>query len=165
MFAVAAVPLVQLSAPKSANAAKYGGFGSGSPEKIDPSEAIIDEDVLKSGPVQDALSKVKAYANLAKEMSAALEKNSQLDLGPTIRKEYDFVALRASLNTLNTAFDEDTQRGTDRLIRLVLQDITELEIANKQKDGIARSERRVNTLQAKLAKLETSFNDFIAFAG
>ncbi|CAB9520367.1 expressed unknown protein [Seminavis robusta] len=164
MFAVASVPLIQVVAPESASAAKYGGFGAGSPNVFDPKEAIVDEDILKSGAVQDALGKVKGYSNLVKEMSAALDQNPQVDLGPTIRKQFDFVQLRSSLNTLNTAFDEDTQRGTDRLIRLVMQDLTELETSNRQKDGIVRSERRMDIMKGKLAKLGTSFDDFLAFA-
>ena len=164
VFAVASVPLIQLSSPESASAAKYGGFGAGSPNALDPADAIVDEDILKSGPVQDALGKVKGYSNLVKEMSAALDKDPQADLGPVIRKQFDFVQLRSSLNTLNSAFDEDTQRGTDRLIRLVLQDLTELETSNRQKDGILRSERRLGIMKGKLEKLGTSFDEFLAFA-
>jgi hypothetical protein len=164
MFTVASVPLIQLSAPEQARAAKYGGFGAGSPNVLMPSDAIVDEDILKSGPVQDALGKVKGYSNLVKEMSLALDKDPQLDLGPTIRKQFDFVQLRSSLNTLNTAFDEDTQRGTDRLIRLVMQDLTELETSNRQKDGISRSDRRLDIMKGKLQKLGSSFDDFLAFA-
>ena len=93
-FAIASVPLIQIATPESANAAKYGGFGAGSPNALDPSEAILDEDILKSGPVQDALGKVQGYSNLVKEMSAALDKDPQADLGPVIRKQFDFVQLR-----------------------------------------------------------------------
>ena len=106
--AVAAVPLFQLGAPESASAAKYGAFGAGSSNVLDPSEAIVDEDILKSGPVQDALGKVRGYAKLVKDMVALLDKDPQADLGPTIRKQFDFVQLRSALNTLNSAFDEDT---------------------------------------------------------
>ena len=162
--AVAAVPLFQLVAPEPASAAKYGGFGAGSPNVMDAKEAIVDDDILKSGAVQDALRNVKAYSTYVKELSAFLDTNPQADLGPSIRKNLDFVQLRTNLNTLNSAFDEDTQRGTDRLIRLVMQDITELETANRQKDGIARSERRLGTMKGKLDKLATSFDDFLAFA-
>ena len=164
MVAVAAVPIFQLGAPEAASAAKYGAIGAGSPNKLDPTESIIDEDILKSGPVQDALKKVQGYSSMAKELSAALDKDPQADLGPVIRKQFDFVQLRSALNTLNTAFDEDTQRGTDRLIRLVMQDLTELETANRQKEGVVRSERRLGIMKGKLDKLGTSFDDFLAFA-
>ena len=63
------------------------------------------------------------------------------------------------------ASDEDTQRGTDRLIRVILQDLTEMEAANSQKDGIERSPRRVANMMAKLDKLQGSFDQFLLFAG
>lgn len=162
MFAAAAaIPLLKT---ENANAAKYGGLGAGSPNVLDPKDAIVDEDVLKSGPVQDALNKVKGYRDLAAELLSTLEKDAQADLGPIIRKKLDFVEVRQALNTLNGAYDEDTQRGTDRLIRLVMQDITELETANRQKDGVARSDRRLGIMKGKLDKLSQSFDEFLAFS-
>lgn len=150
--------------PGTASAAKYGGFGASPSNVIDPKDAIIDEDILKSGSVQTALQSVKGYLGGVRSMKDALSKNGQVDVGPFLRKEYDFVKLRADLNTVNTAFDEDTQKGTDRLIRNIMQDITELETANRQKDGIARSERRLEIMNGKLDKLAKTFEDYLAFS-
>jgi hypothetical protein len=150
-------------APQNANAAKYGSFGAGSPEVLDPATAIIDDEILATQAVQDAFSKVKSYKSTVESIKSTLASNKQADVGPTIRKELDFVALRTDLNTLNTAFDEDTQRGTDRLVRLIMQDITELETANKQKEGVARSEKRLSIMMGKLDKLEKAFGDYLAF--
>ena len=97
-------------------------------------------------------------------MKAGLDADPQLNIKPAIVKELDFASLRDTLNTLNTAFEEDTQRGTDRLIRVILQDITELETANAQKDGVPRSPRRLEIMQGKLAKLDKAFGDYLAFA-
>ena len=83
---------------------------------------------------------------------------------PYIVKSLDFSSLRDTLNVLNTALDEDSQKGTDRLIRAIMQDITELEIANTQKDGIPRSPRRLEIMQGKLSKLDKAFSDYLAFA-
>jgi hypothetical protein len=151
-------------APQSASAAKYGGFGAGSPEVLDPSAAEVDSDVLGSGAVQKALVKVKGYQASVRSMQSTLATDKQANVKPTLIKELDFGDLRATLNTVNTAFEEDTQRGTDRLIRAIIQDITELEISNKQKEGIPRSDRRVDTMNAKLAKLDKAFEDLLAFA-
>lgn len=153
-----------LALPGAANAAKYGGIGAGSPNVMNPKDADVDAEVLASGPVQKALQAVRSYQAATKSMFEALEKNSQTDIGPFVRKEFDFVKVRSDLNTINTAIDEDTQRGTDRLIRNILQDITELETANKQKEGVERSERRLDIMKAKLAKLDQAFSDFLAFA-
>lgn len=149
--------------PTPANAAKYGSFGAGSPEVLDPATAIVDTEILASAPVQKAFASVKTYKDAVAAMKATLNGNNQADIGPAIRKELDFVQLRADLNTLNTAFDEDTQRGTDRLVRLIMQDVTELETANKQKPGVSRSEIRLNIMYGKLEKLNKAFSDYLSF--
>lgn len=146
-----------------ANAAKYGSFGADSPNVLDPKTAIVDSDILASTSVQASISSVKKYLSSVQGMQAVLKQDSQANIGPSIRNDLDFVALRSDLNTLNSAFDEDTQRGTDRLIRIILQDITELETANKQKDGVARSERRLAIMNGKLEKLNQAFSDYLAF--
>jgi hypothetical protein len=153
-----------LFSPTRAMAAKYGGFGAASPEVLDPSQAEVDSDVMRSDSVQKSIAKIKSYLNTVREMQNGLEKDPQLSVKPIIMKQLDFADLRTTLNTFNTAFEEDTQRGTDRLIRVILQDITELEIANQQKDGIPRSPRRLDIMQGKLAKLDQAFVDYLAFA-
>jgi hypothetical protein len=152
------------AAPQPALAAKYGSLGAGSPEVLDPSQAEVDSDVLESGAVQKALIKVQGYQASVKTMQTSLVNDKQANVKPVLIKELDFGDLRATLNTVNTAFEEDTQRGTDRLIRVIIQDIAELEIANKQKEGIPRSDRKVGTMNAKLDKLDKAFGDYLAFA-
>ena len=46
----------------------------------------------------------------------------------------------------------------------MMQDLTELETSNRQKEGIERSDRRLATMKGKLEKLGTSFDEFLAFA-
>ena len=151
--------------PSDVSAAQYGNFGAGtSPGVLDPKAAEVDADILKSDSVQSALKKVKGYRTAVQDMQAALKADAQVNVKKTIIKELDFADLRDTLNTVNTAFEEDTQRGTDRLIRVILQDITELEQANTQKDGIPRSARRVEIMEGKLFKLEKAFSDFLAFS-
>ncbi len=156
---------IAFGGPSDAFAAQYGDFGKGSsPGVLDPKTAEIDADILKSDAVQSALKKVKGYRSAVQDMQAALKADSQVNVRKTIIKDLDFADLRDTLNTVNTAFEEDTQRGTDRLIRVIMQDITELEQANTQKDGIPRSSRRVEIMEGKLAKLEKAFSDFLAFS-
>lgn len=158
--AVAAFTLI----PGRANAAKYGGFGAGSPEVIDPKDAIVDEDILKSDSVQKGIAAVRGYKQSVVDMKAILASDNQADIGPKIRKDFDFSVLRTDLNAINAALDEDTQRGTDRIVRAILQDITELEVTQKQKPGVPRSETRLGNVCKKLDKLEKSFDDYLAFA-
>lgn len=146
-----------------ANAAKYGAFGASSPEVLDPKSAIIDDEILKSEPVQTAIACLRGYLDAVTSIQSELKGNGQADIGPSVRAKFDFVKLRADLNTAGTALDEDTQRGTDRIARLILQDITELETANRQKDGVARSEKRLAIMTKKLDKLAKAFKDYLAF--
>jgi hypothetical protein len=160
--AITASLLMGVVAP--ANAAKYGDFGAGSPLVLDPSEADIDRDVLGSSSVQNAIRKVKDYQIKVQEMQASLVADNQANLRRTILKEFDFAQLRDTLNSINAAVEDESQKGVDRLIRVILQDLTELEIANTQKEGIMRSPRRLEIMNGKLAKLDQAFNDYLAFA-
>jgi len=160
----AAVAASLTIAPGRANAAKYGGFGSGSPEVVDPKDAIVDADALRSDSVQKGLAAVRGYKQSVVDMRKSLVADNQADIGPKIRKDFDFSVIRTDLNAINAALDEDTQRGTDRIVRAILQDITELEVTQKQKPGVPRSETRLNNVCRKLEKLEKSFDDYLAFA-
>merc|ERR1712071_624871 len=145
--------------PNVANAAKYGGFGAGSSAVIDPKDAIIDSDILATESVQKALTGIKGYISAVDGMKELLSSDPQADIEPLVRKSLEVSQLRTDLNEFNTIFDEDTQRATDRIIRIVLQDISELEIANKQKPGVPRSQSRFDNLNAKLQKLSKAFSD------
>ena len=106
---------------------------------------------------------MRGYKQSVVDMRKALAADSQADIGPKVRKDFDFSVLRTDLNAINAALDEDTQRGTDRIVRAILQDITELEVTQKQKPGVPRSETRLNNVCRKLEKLEKSFDDYLAF--
>jgi len=149
---------------KPAMAAKYGAVGRGSPNVLDPKEAIVDQDILASDSVQKSLGEIKLYAKAVAAIKAELLKNPQADIEPYIRKNFDFSILRASLNNINSVFDEDTQRGTDRIIRIIIQDVNEIEVNSRLKEGIPRSEKRLVLINGKLSKLEKAFKDFLAFA-
>jgi hypothetical protein len=133
------------------------------PEVLAPDPSAVDRDTLKSGKVQDAIKTTKYYLAVVQEMEKQLTANPQLDLGPAIRKYFAFNEIRTALNTVNEALDEETQRGTDRLIRNTIQDITELESANKLKAGVVRSERKIAIMTGKLEKLDRAFTEFLAF--
>jgi hypothetical protein len=147
-----------------AYAAQYGAFGASPSAVLDPATALVDAEVMASQAVQSAVTQIKGYKSVVKDMQASLKSDPQFNVQSLITKEFDFAKIRDTLNTFGTAFEEDTQRGTDRLIRVILQDITELQVANTQKAGIDRSPRRLETMQKKLAKLEQAFDDYLAFA-
>mmetsp|Transcript_6881 Transcript_6881/g.10141 ORF Transcript_6881/g.10141 Transcript_6881/m.10141 type:complete len:208 (+) Transcript_6881:117-740(+) len=159
----AAATFVTLASPQEASAAKYGSVGRDSSAVLDPKDAIIDDEILATEAVQKSISNLKAYLNIVQKLKANVASNGQADIVPMIRTDLDFVALRGAMNTLTTAFDEDTQRGTDRLVRIIIQDISELEANSKLKEGIPRSEKRLVVINGKLDKLEKAFSDLLAF--
>jgi hypothetical protein len=160
--AAAAFATLAVSA-QPAYAAKYGGFGAGSPEVLDPTRADIDQGILKGGDVQQAITDIKGFQSKVRNMQASLQSDPQVNIKSTLIKEFDFAKLRSTFNTYNKPFEEDTQRGTDRLIRVILQDITELDLAATLKSGIPRSDKRVTVMTGKLSKLDQAFDDLLAF--
>jgi len=160
-FVVAGGISTAVFAPAPANAGWATGPGSA---VLDPKDAIVDEEIFKTPVVQKALKSVKAYSSSVTAMKKTLASNSQADLKPIIRKEFDLGNVRADLNSLNSAFEEDTQKGTDRLIRVILQDLNELEVTNAQKAGVQRSEIRVSKMNGKLDKLQVAFDSFLKFS-
>mmetsp|Transcript_45180 Transcript_45180/g.141570 ORF Transcript_45180/g.141570 Transcript_45180/m.141570 type:complete len:174 (+) Transcript_45180:247-768(+) len=150
-------------APSSAFAAKYGGFGADSPEVIDPKTAMADKTALESKEVQDSLKKVQAVLDKVKTARAAINADAEADLMPTIRS-ISYADLRIAMyKASNEVFDEDTQRGTDRLIRVIMQDISEAELAATQKRGVPRTERKLDALRRKMQKLDTGLEDYLKF--
>ena len=91
-----------------------------------------------------------------------LSSNTQADLIPGIRKTFEFSKLRNDMNTFGTSFDEDTQRSIDRISRLIIQDVTELEAASAFKGG-GRSEKRYANVLGKLKKLDGAFGELLAY--
>lgn len=145
------------------NVANAGWLVQGSPEVIDPKDAVIDSDLLKSSEVQGSIKDVKAYKETVARISKNLKSDKQYDMLPEIRSEFEFSKLRNTLNQVNTVFDEDTQKGTDRLVRVILQDVNELGDSSRMKQGAPRSDKKAVFISKKLAKLEKAFGDLLAY--
>ena len=71
--------------------------------------------------------------------------------------------VRATFNKLTPIWDEDTQRGVDRLTRAVIQDITEAEAASKYNDAGVRTPKKLTLLTAKLDKLDGSMRKLFGY--
>jgi cob(I)alamin adenosyltransferase len=63
----------------------------------------------------------------------------------------------------NGAFSEDTQRGTDRLIRNIIQDLTELDREAIVKPGKQRSEVKVKAVEKRLNAAADALEQLSAF--
>ena len=120
-----------------------------------PKDADIDQDLLSSRPVQASLRNMIKYKNAAKTLKGAFEKDTGMQLIPTIRKEFDFSKLRDDLNVVTTVFDDDTQLTTDRLGRAILYDLTELENASRlKKEETGRTEKKIASVSKWFDKLD-----------
>jgi hypothetical protein len=86
-------------------------------ETTKPENAEKDDELLGSKAVQDSLAAIKKYRSAAASLSSQFEADTNMNLIPVIRKEFDFSKLRDSLNTITTVFDDQTQLTTDRSIR------------------------------------------------
>merc|ERR1719231_118041 len=163
--AAAAAAAVAGARPGTAYAAKYdklGGFGSGDFEVTDPTKAILEGDKARLKSLNDKMLNYLKACQLAKQ-SVAQDQNS--DIVPFLTKAYVVSDMRPVLNEISLMFDEDSQRGLDRLNRKVINDVYSLlsDVApfkqNKDSTGkLPRSGRRVETLVSKLADLEAALS-------
>jgi hypothetical protein len=154
---------IGLSINTPAYAATYGGFGAGSPEVLDPKTAVVNQETYKSDEVKGGIEGLAALTKSVGEIKASLKANGQLDFTVPFKAELSRGKVRNVLNAYNTAFEEDTQRGTDRLIRAVIQDVTELDRELQVKPGKARSATKVEACLKRLGAAEKALNDLAAF--
>ena len=143
-----------------AHAAQYGGFGKAPTAVFQASDVVIVEvtDDVKKG--KETLDKTVAAV---KEIRATLKNNAQADLIASVKSSLNAATLRDALNKYNAAFDENTQRGTDRLIRVALQDITELQRDVVIKDGKTRADTKVVAIDKRLAALEDALTTLCSY--
>lgn len=155
--------MLTLGNPTLTLAANYGGFGSSYSEVINPKDSVLSE----TGMSEDAkagLASVKTFIGSIQSAKADLAKDNNIELSQRLQSALNPAAVRGALNKYNTAFSEDTQRGTDRLIRLVLQDLTELDRESTVKPGKTRSEIKVNNCLKRLNAAEEALTQLASFA-
>jgi hypothetical protein len=142
-------------------AATYGGFGKGSPLVLDPKASVLNTEA-NTEDVKAALTDMTAYTKTIVDLKEKLLVDGNVDVS-SYMKDLGKGKMRTTLNKFNTAFDEETQKGTDRLIRNVLQDLTELDRELSVKNGKKRAEPKVEASLKRLEAAETSLNDLAAF--
>lgn len=130
-----------------------------------PKDADIDDELLASKPVQDALGRLKGYKGSAMALKGDFAKDNNMNLIPSIRKEFDFSKLRDDLNVVSTIFDDQTQLTTDRLSRAILYDLTELENASRVKKGedTTRTPKKIANVDKWFVKLDSDFDTFLSY--
>ena len=154
--------LLSIGAPNVVLAANYGGFGSTYAEVIDPKDAQLAEGGV-TDEAKQGLTAIRSYISTIQSAKADLAKDSNVELYARLQKSLDPSVVRTSLNKFNTAFSEDTQRGTDRLIRLVLQDLTELDRETQVKPGKDRAPTKTAIIFKRLTATEDALTSLSAF--
>jgi len=165
LFGAIATSLFLLSASPNlpAFAANYGGFGSTYSEVVSPKDAVFNDETKSSDEVKAGREGLETLLKTVSLIKADLSNNNQIELQQRIKSELNISKVREVLNKYNGAFAEDTQRGTDRLIRNAIQYLTELDREAGVKAGKARSDVKTATVTKTLNALEAAFNDLKAF--
>jgi len=132
-------------------------------EVIDPKTAVVNEETVKSDDVKAGVSGIQSLITVVSSLKSDLVSNPQVDLLTTIKSELNSAKVRGVLNKFNTAFSEDTQRGTDRLIRNIIQDVTELERDTILKPGKDRADTKIAIIAKRLTATQTALQDLLAF--
>lgn len=125
-------------------------------EIVSAKDAVLDEEALASEPVKLALQELKKLSAGVKTLRASLDQDSQYDVAQALPQ---ITKVRTTFNTLVAVFDKDTQKGTDRLERGILQDLVEVETNSK----LPRSAKKLKLVNEKLLKLETTFSKLEAY--
>eukprot|EP01036_Dinobryon_divergens_P027740 gene27740-36562_t len=149
--------------PISAIAANYGGFGSSYAEVIDPKTAVLNDETFKSDDVKAGLDGLLNLIKIVGSLKESLSKDAQADIVVALEKDLSPGKIRSTLNQYNNAFAEDTQRGTDRLIRNVIQDVNELGREASIKPGKQRSAAKLATTLKRLTAAEDALKELAAF--
>eukprot|EP00322_Chrysochromulina_rotalis_P015290 CAMPEP_0115849388 /NCGR_PEP_ID=MMETSP0287-20121206/11425_1 /TAXON_ID=412157 /ORGANISM="Chrysochromulina rotalis, Strain UIO044" /LENGTH=218 /DNA_ID=CAMNT_0003303357 /DNA_START=12 /DNA_END=668 /DNA_ORIENTATION=+ len=134
-------------------------------ETTTPKDADIDDELLATKSVQDALGALKGYKEAAVSLKSQFNANTDAVLIPSIRKDFDFSKLRDSLNVASTVFDDTTQLTIDRLSRGILYDLTELENASRFKKGETetRTPKKVANVDKWFVKLDADLTTFLTY--
>lgn len=133
------------------------GFGEASQE-----DAEVDRSALTSGAVQADLKKVQSYAELASKLNAKYQANPQVDIKDELRA-FDRADLRTALNSVNNIFGEDFQKQTDRMVRNIIQDLSELDSLAPIKEGSLRSKKKIVAVDRFIVKLDKDLQEFLKF--
>jgi len=133
-------------------------------ETTSPKDADVDTDLLKSDAVQKGLTNLKGYKSAAATLKTQFLSDTNAQLIPAIRKDFDFSKVRDDLNLVGTVFDDQTQLTVDRISRSILYDLTELENASRFKKGESeRTPKKAANVEKWFGKLDVDLTTLLAY--
>eukprot|EP00181_Compsopogon_caeruleus_P000901 CAMPEP_0184679972 /NCGR_PEP_ID=MMETSP0312-20130426/2837_1 /TAXON_ID=31354 /ORGANISM="Compsopogon coeruleus, Strain SAG 36.94" /LENGTH=228 /DNA_ID=CAMNT_0027129773 /DNA_START=249 /DNA_END=935 /DNA_ORIENTATION=- len=129
---------------------------------LTPQSVRLEQDKLKEKDIQGGIVEIRKFREDFSQVETAFGKDNQLDILPDLRRIFVISALRDALNRANAAFDEETQRKTDILVRTIIQDIQELQNAAKVKPDQPRTPRRIEKTTKWLGKVGEDFDKLLS---
>lgn len=145
-------------APSQAGWVTNLGFGDAAPAATE-----IDAAVRDSSAVQADLKKVQQFAAMAKELNAKIRADPQADVKDLV-SAFNRAEVRTALNSVNSIFSEDFQKNSDRIVRNIIQDLSEIDSVVGLKDGVARSKKKIISVERFCSKLDKDLNEFLTYA-
>lgn len=126
--------------------------------------AVSDEAIKQ---VKQQLDAVRAYRrsvdDIKRQFSADPSSSNVVD---EVRKAFPTSRLRDDLNKVadsNPQFDFEVQKSTDRIVRNILQDLTELENAARLKSGAPRTPKKADAVSKWLDSVAIDFDRLLSY--
>jgi len=129
----------------------------------DAGKVTVNAEVLKAPEAQAALATLTQSRATLASLSEAFQADKNLALSSDVRKKFDIVKLRDSMNKLTFALDEDVQIKTDKIVRSIIQDLGELEQASALKEGAQRTAKRVASTEKWFSQAINDYDRFLAY--
>lgn len=174
--AAAAAAVVALSGTAPAPArAESGGIagvvsrtffpksGFNAPEAIKPADIAKDAEALGTASVKGAISKLASYRDAVAALRKDFKADPQLAVGAKARALFTISDLRDVLNEVDSVFDEESQKETDRVVRRIIQDVEELETSAAVRPGTPRSPKKIDRVDRWFDKLDSDFERLLSF--
>ncbi|GAB0495273.1 hypothetical protein MMPV_006572 [Pyropia vietnamensis] len=137
--------------------------GFNAPEAIQPGDIAKDVEALSSESVKGAIKKLAGYRDAAAALRQDFKADPQLAVGTKARALFTISDLRNVLNEVDSVFDEESQKETDRVVRRIIQDVEELETSAAVRPGTPRTPKKIDRVERWFEKLDSDFERLLSF--
>lgn len=140
--------------------------GYNAPEKTTAATTKVSADVMSTPEAKEALKKLQEISTQLLSLTSAFEGNPKFyNLADELQRGIKVDDIRSALNTVLDAFDEETQKTTDKLARGIIQDLSELIYNSSIAPGVTsgRTPNRIDRIAKWLAKINGDFNYLLSF--
>lgn len=139
--------------------------GFNAPDSVLPDPKKINREIMSKPEVKSALAKIEEYQKKVGDLYTKFKDDPQAELSALVKDAVPIDELRNALNTVNEAIDENTQFETDKVVRGIIQDINELEVASDLKPGIERTQKKIDRTVDWFEKIGGDFTRLLSFYG